>query len=37
MPTIAEHNRQAAAAYAAIPHEHWIDNWTTVAMCWSAR
>jgi hypothetical protein len=26
MPTIAEHNRQAAAAYAAIPHEHWIEQ-----------
>jgi GNAT superfamily N-acetyltransferase len=25
MPTIAEHNRQAAPAYAAVPHEHWIE------------
>ena len=25
MPTIAEHNRQADRAYAAVPHEHWIE------------
>ena len=26
MPSIAEHNRQAAAVYKTIPHKHWIDE-----------
>ncbi|MFT0474383.1 N-acetyltransferase family protein [Pseudomonas antarctica] len=26
MPTLAEHNSQADALYAAVPHEHWVEH-----------